>query len=342
MANCYQCGIVLKANKSFCTECGAKAAASATALPSTQQAKPQAPASASTSCSNCGASVPEGKQFCTRCGHSLGTVAQSQANLSTGSVVYAGPSKTVAGVKCGQCGAIVTDGKRYCTACGKPIPTKPPQDCLPVNLPGIKAVRGSIKSVKVKPEGKAAQVKPPDVRRLSARQGLLRLGLPIAAALVVAAGLVFIYTQFIRKPALLDDRQLLETYYGPPPFFTVILARDENQPASRLVRREVWVYPDKNVSFVFLGGKYQFSSDLQAARKSASKAANKLRLEQITESLTTDELSKLTGSKPVSENRLPETDLPDAIQYEYGNGVSAVFSQGRLLMARIMPAPEGR
>jgi RNA polymerase subunit RPABC4/transcription elongation factor Spt4 len=313
------------------------------------QAGPQTKASASTLCSNCGAAVPVGKQFCTRCGHALNAATQSQVSPSTSLTASTGPAsqqQAVAGVKCARCGAVVTTGKRFCTTCGGPIPTKPPQDYLPVayppNPPVIKGVHGNIKSVEMKPGDKTTQSKPPGAMPSPARSRLLRIALPIVAAIVVAVGLFFIYTQFIRKPAPLDDKQLLETYYGPPPFFTVILAKDASQPSTKPVRREVWVYPDRKVSFVFLGGKYQFSADLQAISKSATKAANKLRIEQITDALTVDDLSKLVGSKPVSEATLPKEELPDATRYEYGNGINAVFSQGRLLMVRILPAPEGK
>jgi len=167
------------------------------------------------------------------------------------------------------------------------------------------------------------------------------MALAVAAVVVVAAGLFAIYTLFIRKPVNLDDQHLLETYYGPPPFFTVILARDESQQPAKLVRREVWIYPDRKASFVLLDGKYQFSSDLKSVGKSVARAASKLRIEQVTESLTVDDLSKLVGNKPVSLVNLPK-ELPEAIRYEFGGGINAVFSQGRLLMVQTMPAQEGK
>jgi len=150
--------------------------------------------------------------------------------------------------------------------------------------------------------------------------------------------LLLIYTLFIRKPGNLDDKQLLEAYYGAPVFFTVIIAREEGHNPTGPVRREVWVYPERLVSFVFLGGKYQFSSDLKPIVKSVDKTAGKLRIEQITESLTAEELSKLVGKPPVSVVDLPKEELPDAVRYEYGNGIDAVFTQGRLLMFRVLPA----
>jgi len=316
MADCHQCGFPIKTNKQFCIKCGAKVEIATPKPHSMQQA------SIPVSCSNCGAAVSAGKQFCTRCGHTLSLAAQNQANPSAnaGSPNLSLKQETLVGVRCTRCGSSVPATKSFCTTCGNPI----------------KATSATGMSAEVKPGDKSAQIESPDNR---ARRLLWRVGLPVAAAIIIIAGLFSIYTLFIRKSGDLDDKQLLETYYGSPPFFTVILARDEGQPSSGVARREIWVYPEKNVSFVFLGGKYQFSSDLPSVRKSATKAVNKLRMEQITESLTTDELSKLVGGKPVSELRLPEAELSDATLYEYGNGVSAVFSQGRLLMVRIMPAP---
>jgi rRNA maturation endonuclease Nob1 len=323
MADCHQCGFPLKSNKQFCTKCGAKVEPAVAKPHSMQQAATSRP------CSNCGAAVSADKQFCTQCGHSLSLASQSQASQVASSGFPSNLSlqqEMTASVKCAQCGSTVLASKDFCTTCGNPMKAKPAPEM----------------TAEVKPGNTSTQIKSPDNRSVTVRRPLLRILLPVAAGIIIIAGLFAIYTLFIRKSGNLDDKQLLETYYGPPPFFTVILAKDESQPSSRFVRREVWVYPDKNVSFVFLGGKYQFSSDLQAIRKNTTKAANKLRIEQITESLTTDELSKLVGNKPVSEIRFSEAELPDAIHYEYGNGISAVFSQGRLLMLRIMPAPEGK
>jgi rRNA maturation endonuclease Nob1 len=323
MAVCHQCSFPLKSNKQFCTKCGAKVEI-ATSKPHSRQQS-----ATSGQCSTCGAAVSANKQFCTQCGHSLSLASQSQANQVANSGSPSNLSlqqEMTASVKCSRCGSAVLASKDFCTTCGNPMKAKPATEM----------------AAEVKPENKSTQIKSPDNRNAAVRRLLLRIALPVAAGIIIIAGLFAIYTLFIRKSGNLDDKQLLETYYGPPPFFTVIFAKDETQPSPKLVRREVWLYPEKNVSFVFLGGKYQFSSDLQAIRKNTTKAANKLRIEQITESLTTDELSKLVGSKPVSEIRLSEAELPDAIRYEYDNGVSAVFSQGRLLMLRIMPASEGR
>lgn len=341
MADCKQCGSPLKANKSFCTVCGAKVKM-VTAAP---QSMPQAPVAVPAQCSKCGAPVPESKHFCTQCGHPRQPSAPGRANASTGSVSPAGrrsSQSSVAAVNCPGCGAAVPAGKRFCTACGKPVEAKPVEAFLPSpytpNPPLIEAAQVKAKPVEVKPAEKPAKVKPPGTGTALARRRLWRIALPIAAVVVIAATLFAVYALFIRKPSHLDDKQLLESYYGPPPFFTIILAKDESQSSARTVRREVWVYPERKVSFVFLGGKYQFSSDLQSFGKSVTKMANKLRVEQITESLTVDDLSKLVGSKPVSQSNLPKEELPDAIRYEYGNGINAVFSQGRLLMVRIMPA----
>lgn len=317
MANCTQCGSQLKVNKSFCTVCGAKVEIAAA------QSIPQSPLSVPVPCPKCGATLPAGKRFCTRCGHSRRPSAESRALKRA----------TAAEVNCARCGASVLTGKRFCTACGNPVEAKPAAPFLPLpyptNPPVIEAA-----PAQAKPVG----VKPPDTRVAPVRRRMWRIALPVTAFVVAAAALFATYALFIRKPAQIDDKQLLESHYGPPPFFTVILAKDESQSSLKMVRREVWVYPDRKVSFVFLGGKYQFSSDLQAPGKGAAKAASKLRLEQITESLTPDELSELVGSKPVSQSSLPKEELPDAIRYEYGNGISAVFSQGRLLMVRLMPA----
>lgn len=316
MVDCRQCGFPLQANKKFCIKCGAKVEI-ATTKPSVAQQ-----AGVSISCSACNAAVPAGRKFCTQCGYALNLTVQNQATPSASSTSSPNTSSkqgTAANVTCTQCGVTVPATKGFCTSCGNPM-----------------------KAATVPAETKTAQVKLPNNRTTPARHLLWKVALPIAAIIVIAVGAFFVYTLFIRKPRELNDKQLLETYYGPPPFFTVILAKDESQPSPKSVRREIWVYPEKNASFVFLDSKYQFSSDLQSFRKDAPKTVNKLRIEQITEALTTDEFTKLIGTKPISEIRLPEAELPGAIQYEYGNGVSAVFSQGRLLMARIMPAPENR
>jgi predicted amidophosphoribosyltransferase len=377
MANCHKCGSPLKSNKQFCSRCGAKVetiAAAPQSLPQPQASAQvqcskcgatvpagkrfctlcgatltptrQAQTIAGVACPKCGATVPTGKRFCTRCGHTLRPSAQRQAGLSASSISQI-PStqQPAADVKCAKCGAAVPAGKRFCTTCGNPIeapvevlqPSPPPPSPPLIEVTPIQA-----KSIEVKPEEKPATVKPPDRKIAPARRALLRVALPIAAAVVVAAGLFSIYTLIIRKPGTLNDKQLLEAYYGPPPFFTVIIAKDESQQPPKPVRREVWIYPEKRVSFVFLGGKYQFSSDLKSVGKTVAKAAGKLRIEQITESLTADDLSKLLGSKPVSQVNLPKEELPDAIRYEYGNGISAVFSQGRLLMVQFRPAQEGK
>jgi Double zinc ribbon len=324
MANCTQCGSPLKANKPFCTVCGAKVKLVAAA----PQSIPEIPLSVPVPCPKCGATVPAGKHFCTQCGHSRRPSAESRASMASNRA-------SVAGVKCLRCGAMVQASKRFCTACGNPVEAKPADAFLPLTYPPNPPV---IEAAPV--QAKPVEVKPPDTRMTPARHRLWRIALPITAVVVVGAALFAVYALFIRKPAHLDDKQLLETHYGPPPFFTIILAKDESQPSPKMVRREVWVYPDRKVSFVFLGGKYQFSSDLQSFGKGATKAANKLRVEQITESLTVEDLSKLVGSKPVSQANLPKEELPEAIRYEYGNGINAVFSQGRLLMVRLMPARE--
>ncbi|MFL6275482.1 MAG: zinc ribbon domain-containing protein [Blastocatellia bacterium] len=328
MAHCTQCGAPLKANKAFCTACGAKAKL-ATAAPQTM---PQAPTSTPLLCSKCGATVPRGKQFCAQCGQSILAAAPSQAGAST---TTTSQPPVVAEVECRKCGATVPRGKRFCTACGNPVEAKPADALLPPQYPPNPPV------IEAAPlQTPPVEIKPLVSKMTPARRRLLYIGLPVAAVILVAAALFTIYALFIRKPPHLDDKQLLESYYGAPPFFTVILASDESQPSAKPVRREVWVYPDRKVSFVFLGGKYQFSSDLQSLGKGAAKAAKKLRLEQITEQMTVDDLSKLVGNKPVTEANLPKEELPDAIRYDYGNGINAVFSQGRLLMVRILPAGE--
>lgn len=332
MAHCTQCGAQLKPNKAFCTACGAKAkkAAAPQAAPPASQAALPASTPPPPLCSNCGAVVPRGKYFCPQCGQSVLAAPLRQPGDS--SAISAGPPPVV-GVSCSKCGAMVPLDKRFCTQCGNPVEVKPADTFLPSPLPLNPPV---IESAAAAP-AKLAEVKPPPSKMTPARRRLLYIGLPVAAVVIVAA-LVAIYAFFLRKPPHLDDRQLLESYYGAPSFFTVILAKDESQPSAKSVRREVWVYPDRKVSFVFLGGKYQFSSDLQSM-KGAAKAAKPLRLEQITETLTVDDLSKLVGNKPVSQANLPQ-ELPDAIRYDYGNGINAVFSQGRLLMVRVMPASE--
>ena len=68
-------------------------------------------------------------------------------------------------------------------------------------------------------------------------------------------------------------------------------------------------------------GPYNLPRNLRGV----AKAAGKLRIEQITDSLTANDLSKLVGNKPVSQVNLPKEELPDATRYEYGDGVSAVF-----------------
>jgi predicted amidophosphoribosyltransferase len=323
MANCTQCGSQLKVNKSFCTVCGAKVKVAAA------QSLPRTPLSVPLPCPKCGATVPAGKRFCTRCGDSRRPSAESRASL-------AAKRASVAEVNCASCGASLPAGKRFCTACGNPVETKPADPFLPLQNPPNPPV---IEAAPVR--AKPVEVKPPDTRMTPDRRRLWRIALPITAFVVAAGAWFAIYPLFTRQPAQLHDKQLLESHYGPPPFFTVILATDEGQPSLKLVRREVWVYPERKVSFVFLGGKYQFSSDLQLPGKGATKAASKLRLEQITESLTIEEFSKLVGSQPVSQATLPKEELPDAIRYEYGNGISAVFCQGRLLMVRLMPAQGG-
>lgn len=344
MANCNKCGSSLNPDKRFCTHCGAKVETTAVA----PQPMQQAGASAQVQCSKCGATVPTGKRFCTRCGHTLSSSAQSQASSSASPVSLPSLSskqQSVADAKCATCGATVPADKRFCTTCGKPIEAKPVvfgSSPYPPSPPVIEAKAVEVKPVEVRPEEKPAKEKPPDLKSAPTRRPLLRKALPIAAAVVVAAGLFSIYTLFIRKPANLDDKQLLETYYGPPPFFTVIIAKDESQQPPKPVRREVWVYPDRKASFVFLGGKYVFSSDLKSFGKSVAKAAGNVRIERITESLTVDDLSKLVGNKPVSVVNLPKEELPDAIRYDYGSGINAVFSQGRLLMVQVMPAQEGK
>jgi hypothetical protein len=324
MANCTQCGSQLKVKKSFCTECGAKVKIAAAA-----QSIPQIPLAVPAPCPKCDATVPEGKRFCTRCGHSRRPSAESRASL-------AAKQASVAEVNCARCGASLPAGKRFCTACGNPVEAKPADSFLPLPYPPNPPV---VEAAPV--QAKPLEVKPPDTRVTAGRRRLWRIALPVTALVVAAAALFATYTLLIRRPAQLDDQQLLKSHYGPPPFFTVILAKDESQPSLKLVRREVWVYPDRKVSFVFLGGKFQFSSDLQLPGKGATEAAGKLRLEQISESLTIEDFSKLVGSKPVSQAGLPGEELPDAIRYEYGNGISAVFSQGRLLMVRLMPAQGG-
>jgi hypothetical protein len=251
---------------------------------------------------------------------------------------------SVVEVNCAKCGASVPPGKHFCTACGNPVEAKPAEFLplpYPLNPPVIEAAPVQAKIEATPVSVKPVEVKPPDTKATPARRRLWLIALPITAFVIIAAALFGVYSLFIRKPAQLDDKRLLEMHYGAPPFFTVILAKDESQPSSKMVRREVWVYPDRKVSFVFLGDKYQFSSDLQALGKGVTKASSKLRLEQITESLNLDDLSKLVGNKPISQAKLPVEELPDAIRYDYGNGISAVFSQGRLLMVRLMPAQGG-
>jgi rRNA maturation endonuclease Nob1 len=338
MANCNKCGFPLNPYKRFCTRCGAKAETTAVAPQPTQQAG----APAQVQCSKCGTTVPTDKRFCTSCGHPLSFSTQSQASSSASPVSPSSHSfkqQTVADVKCAACGATVPADKRFCTTCGKPIETKPAEVFRSTPYPASPPTTIEVKPVALKPEKNPAKIAPPDA---PARRPLLRIVLLIGAAVVVAAGLFAVYSLFIRKPAILNDKQLLVNYYGPPPFFTVILAQDGSQQPSKPVRREIWVYPERKVSFVLLGGKYQFSSDLKSAGKSVAKAAGKLRIEQITELLTVDDLSKLVGSKPVSLVNLPKEELADAIRYEYGGGINAVFSQGRLLMVQIMPAQEGK
>jgi hypothetical protein len=322
MAHCTQCGSPLKAKKTFCTVCGAKVKIAAAA-----QSIPQLPVSEPVPCPQCGVTVPAGKHFCTQCGHSRRPSVESRA--------------PIAEVNCTKCGASVPANKRFCTACGNPMPAEFLPSPYPLNPPVIEAAPVQAKIETAPVQVKPVEVKAPDTKVTLVRRRLWQIALPITALVVVAAALFAIYALFIRKPAPFDDKQLLESHYGPPPFFTVILAKDESQPSPKMVRREVWVYPDRKVSFAFLGDKYQFSSDLQSLGKGATKAASKLRLEQITESLTIDDLSKLVGSKPVSQANLPIDELPDAIRYEYGNGISAVFSQGRLLMVRLMPVQGG-
>jgi len=370
MANCVKCGAPLKAKNQFCTKCGEGVSNIANAaLPTPPQVSAQCPKCGAASpagkrfctkcgttlspsqqaqtftgepCPKCGAAVPAGKRFCTQCGHTLSPAQQTSA--ATGPAAQSNiPLKqsTVADVKCDSCGATVPADKRFCTTCGKPIGEKPapvigPPPPFP---PVIEATPQGGKLVEVTPQPPKA---PPLPAKSPGRSSLLRIGLPIVAVVVIAAGLFAVYSLFIRKPAILNDKQLLVTYYGPPPFFTVIIAKDESQQPPKPVRREVWVYPDRKASFVFLGEKYQFSSDLKSFGKSVAKAASNLRIERITESLTIDDLSKLVGNKPVSVVDLPKEELPDAIRYEYGGGIKAVFSRGRLLMVQVMPAQEGK
>lgn len=76
MANCNKCGFPIKANKQFCTRCGAKVEATVVAPRSMQQAG----ASAQVQCSKCGAMLPAGKRFCTSCGASKGATIGAPVN----------------------------------------------------------------------------------------------------------------------------------------------------------------------------------------------------------------------------------------------------------------------
>ena len=224
-----------------------------------------------------------------------------------------------ASVPCPHCGALVPVGKRLCKACGRAMDAK--------------VIEADVKQAdKVKKDVS-------DVSR-ARRYAAPLIALTAVAVIAIGAGGYAVY-KFFHLANLSADQRLLAKVYGDPPYFSVTFDQDKGENPSKLNRREVWVYPEKKASFVFLNGAYRFSSEVRSLEPDMSKATS-LRAGQFSETLSLDELSKVAGGKPVRTMNVSKDTLPDAVWYEFSNGINALFSQGRLLMVQTVPTRQGK
>ena len=169
----------------------------------------------------------------------------------------------------------------------------------------------------------------------SGHSPLRKLLLVLAVAALLGGGAVTVWYLARDARPVRTELQLLQAAYGSPPGFTVIFARDGATGNSRVVRREVWVYPAKAASFIFVDGRFAFSADLPGAPAPAGRAGPALRPADIQPGRSLAYLSRKLGGKPVRSQPLPADLLADAVRHDFPGGATAVFQHDRLMFVQV-------
>lgn len=104
---CAHCHSEIADDSMFCTECGAKAEASATS----SILRPSARV-----CPHCGNDIPADAEFCTMCGARLEAGDDAALTTASGFEPESAPDSV-----CPHCGASLMDGAEFCTRCGSKV-----------------------------------------------------------------------------------------------------------------------------------------------------------------------------------------------------------------------------
>lgn len=107
---CAHCHSEIADDSMFCTECGAKAEASA----ASSMLRPSARV-----CPHCGNDIPADAEFCTMCGVRLEPVDAAAPVVEPEPAVAGEPQpEPIPDSVCRNCGVPLTDGAEFCTSCG--------------------------------------------------------------------------------------------------------------------------------------------------------------------------------------------------------------------------------